>query len=118
MDFTIPKGSDFDFTIEVKNDDGIGAKDLTTFSNGTFTVYETATGVVVTTVAVSVLDALNGIIAGTIPAATTSLLEVLRGDEVDDFYLKSYLEGFLKVEFSDMPDITATMPKIYVNYGA
>lgn len=62
----------------------------------------------------------NGYLKGSITALVTDLLEVTRGDAVDNFYLKAKYQGVLQVNFSDnTPNKTALICEIYiVNTGS
>lgn len=104
-DFIIPKGSDFTFTIVVKERDSFLAQDLTNMATASITVFQKLDSCITLTAALTVSDALNGILKGTLPAIDTTNLLVDRGDKVDGYYLKSLYYASIEVTFSD-----ATLP--------
>ena len=115
-DFIIPKGRDFEFTIKVIEADSFIAQDLTnvvgipTLKLATKLVPDVA----VVTVNLSVVDAVNGMLTGTILAATTSTLEYSRGPIEDRYYLKPLYIGVVEVDPGDVPIVITTIEDVYV----
>ena len=116
-DFIIPKGKEYKFTVRVIEKDSFLPQDLATMTSVTVELINRSTGCAVddtTPIAVTVLDALNGMLTVTMPAAYTALLEVERGDKVDGYYLKPVYQCIITVKFSDIPDILSIIDKVYV----
>ena len=101
-DFIIPSNKDFEFTLKVMENDSFLPQDLTDMSTATMVLFDKAT-TTATTVAISlsVVDAVNGIIKGSIAAAETDKLDISRGPKEDDYYLKSLYQGSIGITFTD-----------------
>ncbi len=105
-DFVIPKGSDFTFTVVVKERDSYIAQDLTNMNTASITIFEKADASCIKfTTALTVEDAVNGILKGTLAAVNTDTLTIERGGKVDGYYLKSLYYASIAITFTD-----ATLP--------
>jgi len=115
-DFIIPKGSDFSFTIKVIEHDSFIAQDLTNMTAATLKIIKTVDQCTILTTTMSVTDAINGMLEGTILAADTDLLEVVRGAPEDGFYLKAAYQGVINITFSDATlPISVVVEKVFVS---
>lgn len=113
-DFVVPKNKDYTFTVNVKEKESFLAQDLTNMSTATIEFILLSTGCPVTSEVMTVQDALNGILKCTIPAAKTNLLTVIRGSEVDDYYLKPAHQALITITFTDStPTVFTVLPKVY-----
>ena len=116
-DFIIPKGKEYKITVRVIEKDSFLPQNLTTMVSATVGLISKSTGCAVngtTPITVTVLDALNGMLTVTMPAAYTTILEVERGDKVDGYYLKPVYQCIITVKFSNVPDILSIIDKVYV----
>ena len=104
-DFIIPKGADFTFTVAVKERDSFLAQDLTNMATASIEIFEKAASCTKFTTAMTVDDALNGILKGTLLALNTDTLVVDRGPKVDGYYLKPLYYASISITFID-----ATLP--------
>jgi hypothetical protein len=116
---TIPKNSEFSFTITIIEKDSFLPQDLTNIDlpNTSFklTKLDTLCDVTDGTVTISVLDAANGKLTVVLNSTLTNSLTSLRGDAVDNYYLKPVYQGVINVKFTDStPERTAIIEKIYV----
>ena len=115
-DFIIPKGKDFAFTIKVIEKDSFLPQDLTNMLSATIDFFSAADGCKVHTVTLVVVDALNGVLKGTMPPADTNLFIVDRGAKEDGYYLKANYQGAVTVTFSDTTQAISTLiSKVYVS---
>lgn len=115
-DFVIPKNKDFTFTLKVMERDSFLAQDLTNMSTASMVVFNTETQADTTAVTtLVVVDALNGVLKGTMIASETDKLDVARGPKEDGYYLKSLYQASVEVTFSDSTlPIFVTIDKVYV----
>ncbi len=104
-DFVIPKGKEFSFTIKVIEKDSFLAQDLTNMDTASLEIFGVEASCSMFTTALTVTDALNGLLEGTIPDTDTATLDVLRGPKEDNYYLKPGYQGTIVVTFTD-----ATLP--------
>ncbi len=100
-DFVIPKGETFEFSIRVKDKDSFIAQDLTNMDTAIFRLLDIDTQSLVSTVSMVVIDAVNGVLRGTIPSTETSNLVVSRGPKEDGYYLKASYQGSITITFTD-----------------
>ena len=100
-DFIIPKGQDFEFSIRVIEKDSFLAQDLTNMDSAVFRLIDIVTQELVTSVDMTVVDALNGVLKGTIPSTDTAMLSILRGPAEDGYYLKAGYQGSMTITFTD-----------------
>jgi len=100
-DFVIPKGETFEFSVRVKDKDSFLAQDLTNMATAVFRLIDIKTQALVTTVNMTVENALNGVLKGTIGSADTATLNVLRGPAEDGYYLKAGYQGSMTITFTD-----------------
>jgi len=114
-DFVIPKGETFEFSVRVKDKSSFLAQDLTNMGTATFRLIDIKTQALVTTVSMVVVDALNGILKGTIANTDTATLSVLRGAAEDGYYLKAGYQGSMTITFTDGTEsINVLISKILV----
>lgn len=118
-DFVIPKGKDFTFRLNVKDNESFLAQDLTNIDTATFKVFNKELGTCVFELVyptnILVVSALNGIMSVTIPSANTSNLTVYRGEKEDGYYLKSGYQGYIEITFDDSTTpISVLINDIYV----
>lgn len=112
--FTIPKNKDYTFTLKVMEKDSFLPQDLTNMSAASIEVLLASTACSLFTTTMTVLDALNGVLECTIPAAQTGLLTVERGEQVDGYYLKPAHQATITVSFSDgTPTVFSILEKVY-----
>ena len=100
-DFVIPKGETFEFSVRVKDKNSFLAQDLTNMDTAVFRLIDIKTQALVTTVNMIVVDALNGVLKGTIASVDTATLSVLRGAVEDGYYLKAGYQGSMTITFTD-----------------
>jgi len=114
-DFVIPKGETFEFSIRVKDKNSFLAQDLTKMGTATFRLIDIQTQLLVVSVPMTVVNALNGILKGTIASADTTALKVLRGAVEDGYYLKAGYQGSMTITFTDgTTSINVLISKILV----
>ena len=114
-DFIIPKGETFEFSVRVKDKDSFLAQDLTNMNSAKFRLLNITTQTLVTTVDMIVVDALNGVLKGTIVNTDTATLNVIRGAAEDGYYLKAGYQGSITITFTDGTEsINVLISKIYV----
>lgn len=116
---TIIKGEEFTFIVTIIEKGSFLPQDLTDIDLGDsyFKLIEldTLDPVCTGTSTISVDDALNGRLKIVLDSNMTSALSVLRGDAVDNYYLKPVYQGIIHVEFTDTtPTRTAIIEKVYV----
>ena len=112
--FTIPKNKDYTFTLKVMEKDSFLPQDLTNMSTANIEILLASTGCSVYVTAMTVLDALNGVLQCTMPLAQTDLLTIERGDKVDGYYLKPAHQATITVTFSDgTPTVFSILDKVY-----
>jgi hypothetical protein len=64
---------------------------------------------------IEVADAVNGKLKITLSNTLTETLDVIRGEAVDNYYLKPVYQGLINVKFTDVtPERTAIIEKVYV----
>ena len=115
-EFIIPKGKDYTFTVNVKERDSFLAQDLTNMATANINITLAADSCLVYTTAMTVQDAVNGVLKCTMLAAQTNLLTVERGDKVDGYYLKPAHQATIEVTFIDAtPAITTLLEKVYAS---
>lgn len=116
-DFIIPKNRDFDFTLKVIENDSFLAQDLTNMSTATMTIIDASTQEsMAVAVVLTVSDATNGIISGSIAAAETNKLNVSRGKVEDNYYLKDGYQASVNITFTDATlAINVFIESIYVS---
>lgn len=115
-DFIIPKGSDFTFTIKVIEKDSFLAQDLTNMDTATIEVFKIEDFCKMFTTTMTVQDALNGILEGTMIAANTATLAVTRGGVEDNYYLKAGYQAHISITFTDATlPITVLLDRVYVS---
>lgn len=115
VDFIIPKGKDYTFTIKVMEKDSFLPQDLTNMSTATIEVLLATTSCSVFITNMTVQDAINGVLECTIPLAQTDLLVGERGDKVDGYYLKPSHQALITVTFNDgTPTVFTAIDKVYV----
>jgi len=114
-DLVIPKGKDYTFTVKVIEKNSFLAQDLTTMTSATMNLIDIVTGANVVTVTMTVKDAINGLLHGTITAADTGNLTVTRGPKEDGYYLKAGYQGAIEVQFSDIDSINVLIAKVLVS---
>jgi len=120
-DFVIPKGREFEFTIRVIEADSFLPQNLSQAVGATLTLVKKSNPeVTVLSTVLTVTDAVNGILTGTIPATTvgdavgTADLDYLRGKAEDDYYLKPVYTGIVEVDPVTVPKIITIIEDIYV----
>ena len=100
-DFVIPKGETFEFSIKVIEKDSFLAQDLTNMNSAVFRLIKLDNSSLVGSYGITVIDALNGILKGSIPSTDTSVLDVNRGPAEDRYYLKPGYQGSITIDFTD-----------------
>ena len=114
-EFIVPKNKDYPFTMKVMEKDSFLPQDLTNMATATIEFILLSTSCTVFTAAMTVLDAINGVLECTLLAADTNLLTVLRGEEVDGYYLKPSHQAIITVTFTDgTPTVFSVLDKVYV----
>lgn len=112
--FTIPKGKDYTFTLKVMEKDSFLPQDLTDMNAASIEILLASTGCTVYTTAMTVLDAVNGVLTCTMLLAQTDLLTVERGDKVDGYYLKPAHQAMISISFTDdTPTVFTILEKVY-----
>jgi hypothetical protein len=116
---TIPKGSEFVFIVTIVQKDSFLPQDLTDIDlpNCSFklTKLSDLCDVTAGTVNIEVADAVNGKLKITLSNTLTETLDVIRGEAVDNYYLKPVYQGLINVKFTDAtPERTAIIEKVYV----
>jgi hypothetical protein len=127
-DFVVPKGKEFRFSIKVVEKDSFISEDITNLdtvnSSIKFMKPDTMvcidnTGIVIEKVpddsTANPLTYLNGIVGVTIPSTITALMEIERGDKVDNYYLKPTYQMIVDLVFTDAtPSRVVVLDKVYV----
>lgn len=116
-DFIIPKGSNYPFTVRVFQQNSYTPQDLTN-ATAELTIFDIADQCLKSTVTLTVLDALNGVLSGVIPDTDTINLVVNRGDAVDGYYLKAGYQGSIAITLPSDPDLVVLIDKVYVTPSA
>jgi len=115
VDFVIPKGETFEFSIKVISKDSFLAQDLTNMNTAVFRLIDIATQALITTIDMTVVDTLNGILKGTIANIETATLNIFRGAAEDGYYLKAGYQGSITITFTDGTEsINVLISKILV----
>jgi len=114
--FTIPKGTDFSFTVTVTQADSFLAQDLTNMSSAVLVVMGLADQLTEFTKNLTVQDALNGVLAGTILGTDSANMVLSRGAAEDRYYLKPNYQATIDITFSDgtLP-IHVLIEEVYVS---
>ena len=116
---TIPKGLPYSFIITVIEKDSFLPQDLTNMNVPTSSfklvglsdLCDVTTG----TVTLTVTDAINGKVQVDLDSTLTDSLTYLRGEAVDNYYLKPVYQGVINIKFTDAtPERTAIIEKVYV----
>ena len=115
-EFVIPKGKEFEFTIKVIESDSFIAQNLSSVvvTPTLKIVDKAAPTATVISVNLTVTDAVNGMLEGTIPPEQTALLDYLRGGAEDGYYLKPKYMGVVEVDPVTVPKITTIIEDIYL----
>ena len=127
-DFIVPKGKEFRFNIKVIEKDSFIPEDVTNLDtiNSSVKFMNSATMVCIDNTGITIeivpddpladpLTYLNGIIGVTVPSAITSLMEIERGDKVDNYYLKPTYQMIVDLVFTDdTPSRVVVLDKVYV----
>jgi len=115
MDFVIPKGADFDFTIKVLQEESYLPQDLTNMEQAVFKLFDIKTMQLAHTAILTVKNAAGGCLQGHIPASVTETFKVERGPKEDKYYLKPGYQASILVSFTDNTNsITVLIPEVYV----
>ena len=114
-DFVIPKGKAYSFNIYVKDDTSVIPKDLSNMTAATFEVVAANDSCTMFTITLTVVDALNGVLTGTISSVQSSELAIERGSKADGYYLKPLYQALIHVTFSDAADISVLLEDVYVH---
>jgi len=114
-DFVIPKGETFEFSVRVKDKDSFLAQDLTNMGTAVFRLLDIDTQELMVTIGMTVIDALNGVLKGTIANTDTAQLLVKRGPAEDGYYLKPGYQGSMTITFTDSTEsINVLISKVLV----
>jgi len=114
-DFVIPKGQDFEFAIKVIEKDSFLPQDLTNMNTAEFRLIDIKDMSLVHNSNMTVVDALNGILKGSISSTVTGILSISRGPQEDGYYLKPGYQGSITITFADGTEsINVLIEKILV----
>ena len=115
-DFVIPKGKEYTFHIYVKDDLSVLPKDLTGMGTATLEIVRADDSCSMFTVALAAIDALNGVLLGTISTVQSDTLDVARGPKEDGYYLKALYQGLIDITFIDTTaSISVLLQEVYVH---